>query len=96
MPEALPENSIDAYIDEGLGQQDKFNQLMEANNNLLHRVFVQNEQGAELLAKWKESLIMTPTLVGESTQFDAGINEGEKRFIRNLITSIQTVEQGNE
>ena len=94
--EALPENSLDAFIDEGLHQADSFKKSVEENNNLLHRVFVQNESGAKLLAKWKDSLIMSPTLTGESTQFDAGINEGEKRFIRNLIISIQSVEQDNE
>lgn len=91
--EALPENSIEAYIDEGLDQQSKFNSLMERNNILLHKVFVQNQDGAELLSKWKDSLIMTPTLAAESTAFEAGLNEGEKRFIRNLITSIQSVEK---
>ncbi len=91
--EALPENSIDAFLDEGQAQQDRFKDLMEKNNILLHKVFVQTEAGVELLNKWRDSLIMTPTLSAESTQFEAGLNEGEKRFIRNLITSIQSVEQ---
>ena len=91
--EALPENSIDEYLDEGLGQTNAFKAQIEKNNILLHKVFVQNEDGVELLARWKESLIMTPTLAPESTPFEAGLNEGEKRFIRNLITSIQSVER---
>lgn len=90
--EALPENSIESYVDEGLNQQQKFKDLMEKNNILLHKVFVQTDAGVELLNKWRDSLIMTPTLAAESTQFEAGLNEGEKRFIRNLITSIQSVE----
>lgn len=90
--EPLPENSIESYVDEGLNQQQQFKDLMEKNNILLHKVFVQSEAGVELLNKWRDSLIMTPTLAAESTVFEAGLNEGEKRFIRNLITSIQSVE----
>ncbi len=90
--EALPENSIDAYLDEGLEQTDSFKAQMEKNNILLHKVFVQNADGVELLNKWRDSLIMTPSLAPESTQFEVGLNEGEKRFIRNLIISIQSVE----
>jgi len=88
----LPENSIDAFLDEGLNAEKKFKELMEKNNILLHRVFVQNEAGAELLAKWKDSLLMMPTLSAESTQFGAGMCEGEKRFIRNIIIAIESVE----
>ena len=91
--EALPENSIEAYIDEGLASQEKFNVLMERNKVLLHKVFVQSEDGAELLAKWRDSLMMIPTISAESTQFGAGIIEGEKTFIRNVIISIQSVEK---
>ena len=91
--EALPENSIDAFLDLTKDQEDRNRALFEKNNILLHQVFVQNEQGAELLVKWRDSLMMTPTLSPESSQFEAGLNEGEKRFIRNLITSIKSVEQ---
>ena len=90
--EPLPENSIDEYVEAGLDQTDRFKAKMEKNNILLHQVFVQNDKGAELLAKWRDSLIMTPTLDQDSTVLAAGLNEGEKRFIRNLITSIQSVE----
>tara|TARA_R110002020_G_scaffold171360_3_gene361386 strand:+ start:1011 stop:1298 length:288 start_codon:yes stop_codon:yes gene_type:complete len=93
MPEALPENSIDAFLDEGLEQTNSFKDAMEQNNILLHKVFVQNQDGVELLNKWRDSLIMTPTLDQDSTVMAAGLNEGEKRFIRNIITAIQSVEQ---
>ena len=94
--EALPENSIDAFIDEGIEQGKKNRDLFLSNNHLLHKVFMQNESGVELLGKWRDSLMMTPTLEGQSTQFEAGLNEGEKRFIRNLIVAIQTVENDYE
>jgi hypothetical protein len=94
--EALPENDLESFMQQGIDQDAKNKILFDKNNHLLHRVFVQSEIGAELLAKWRDSLMMVPTLASDSTQFDAGMNEGEKRFIRNLIVSIQSVEQDNE
>lgn len=91
--EALPENSIDAFLDEGLDQQDSFNKSAEKSAILLHRVFVQNEHGAELLEKWKNDLLMIPTILPESSQFGAGLTEGGKMFVRNIITQVQSVEK---
>ena len=90
--EALPENSIDAFLDEGLSQQEAFNKSAEKSAILLHKVFVQNEDGAELLEKWKNDLLMIPTILPESSQFGAGLTEGGKMFVRNIITQIQSVE----
>ena len=94
--EALPENDIDAFFAESEDQQKKNDELFLSNSHLLHKVFMQNEHGKELLSKWRDSLIMTPTLEGQSTQFEAGLNEGEKRFIRNLIVAIQSAENDYE
>ena len=90
--DSLPENSLEAFELDGEEQQKKFRELMEKNNILLHKVFVQNQDGADLLNKWRDSLMMIPTINADSTQFGAGIVEGEKTFIRNIITSIQSVE----
>ncbi len=60
---------------------------------LLHQVFVQNEKGKELLSKWNEILINTPSFDANSTQFDAGLNEGEKRFVRNILLHLKQVEE---
>ncbi len=60
---------------------------------MLHRVFVQNEYGAELLEKWKNDLLMIPTILPESSQFGAGLTEGGKMFVRNIITQVQSVEK---
>ena len=92
MVEALPENSLEAFYDEADEQKKRDAVLFEKNNILLHKVFVQNEDGVELLNKWRESLMMIPTINSESSMFGAGIIEGEKTFIRNIITSIQSVE----
>ena len=91
--EPLPENSIDEFLDAGLKATESVTRNANQTAERLHRLFVQNPDGAALLSTWKDSLIMVPVLTAESTQFEAGINEGEKRFIRNLIISIQSVEQ---
>ena len=91
--ESLPENSIDEFLNEGLNQQELFNKLNDKQANLLHKVFVQNEDGAALLDKWKNDLLMIPTILPESSQFGAGLTEGGKMFIRNIIVQIQSVEQ---
>ena len=90
--EALPENSIDEFLDEGLKQANEFNALADENAVLLHKVFKQSPEGAELLEKWKNDLLMIPTILPESSQFGAGLTEGGKMFIRNIIVQIQSVE----
>ena len=91
--EALPENSIDAFIQQGIDQADSFNKSADSAAVLLHQVFVQNEHGAKLLEKWKNDLLMIPTILPESTQFGAGLTEGGKMFVRNIIFQVQSVEQ---
>jgi hypothetical protein len=95
-PQELPENSLEAFFDEGLEQQELYNQMVEKQANRLHRLFVQNEEGKALLQEWKNSLIMVPTVSANSTQFEAGINEGVKLFIRNIINQVESVEKGDE
>ena len=91
-PHELPENSIDAFLDEGLKQTERTKALFDKKSVLLHKVFKQSEDGVELLSQWRESLMMIPTISPDSSQFGAGIIEGEKSFIRNIITAIQSVE----
>jgi hypothetical protein len=91
--EPLPENSLEDYIDEGLRQQENYNKLQDKNAVLLHKVFKQSEDGAELLNKWTKDLLMIPTILPESSQFGAGLTEGGKMFIRNIIVQIESVEQ---
>lgn len=59
---------------------------------LLHQVFEQNKLGKELMTIWKDGLINMPSLDGNSTQFAAGLNEGEKRFVRNILLLLKQVE----
>lgn len=64
----------------------------DKNNQLIHQVFEQNPQGKELLALWKDTLISVPTVTPNSTQFEAGIAEGKKTVVREIILAINSVE----
>lgn len=69
-------------------------QMWNELEQLIHQVFEQNPQGKQLLTLWKEALIMSPTVTPNSTQFQVGIEEGKKEFIRNIYLTIKSV-QGN-
>lgn len=89
----VEEGSLEHFIDEGLKAQAVFKQLAEKNAILIHKVFSQTDPGRELLDKWKNDLIMVPSVLPHYTQFEAGIAEGAKMFIRNIISQIETVEK---
>ena len=63
-------------------------------DNLIHKVFSQNEEGKELLGIWGKTLMMMPTANPNDDSIQIGINEGTKRFIRNIIVTIEKVERG--
>ena len=88
----MVENSLEQFLDEGNAQQQKFKELAEKNAILIHKVFEQSEDGRELLAKWKDDLVMVPSVQPHYTQFEAGMAEGAKMFIRNIIIQVNTVE----
>jgi len=83
--ESLSEEDVEKLDSEQRSQWDKV-------NNLIHQVFQQNPQGKELLSLWKESLISVPTVTPNSTQFEAGIAEGKKTVVREIILAINSVE----
>jgi hypothetical protein len=69
-------------------------QMWDEAEQLIHKVFKQSPNGKKLLATWQKALIMTPTVTPNSTQFQAGIAEGEKSFIRGILLTIDNVEKG--
>lgn len=76
-----------------VAKQKSINIEMQSKlDNLIHRVFKQNKDGAELLSIWKEALILTPTVTPNSTQMQVGIEEGRKEFIRRIYLTIKNVE----
>jgi len=79
---------------ETLRQQKDGEVESERLDYLIHKVFAQTEEGKELLYKWKEALIMTPTVESGIDMAESGIREGQKRFIRGIILTINRVEKG--
>ena len=76
---------------EALRQQQDNEAKSNKIDYLIHRVFEQSEAGKELITKWKEALIMTPTADGGMDMLDVGIREGQKRFIRGILLTIKRV-----
>lgn len=89
-------NSIDDFFELGSKSQEEFKRVVEKDAILVHKIFAQNEDGRELLARWKEFLMMTPTVHAQATQFEAGIAEGHKECIRTIIHNIKMFEQSVE
>lgn len=59
---------------------------------LIHQAFKQNDAGRELLALWKETLIMQATVQPGIDPTYSAINEGKKEFIRNILLTIERIE----
>lgn len=57
----------------------------------MHRLFVQNEEGAEVLNGWVENILQAPLPV-DSTAFAQGIAEGQRTFIRHILQMIANEE----
>lgn len=84
--------SIDEFLDEGVKQRELFSRLVEKKAIKVHKVFAQTTEGKELLQEWIEDLIMIPSVTPDSTQFEAGINEGAKQFVRHIINQCQKLD----
>lgn len=74
-------------------QVEEFKAKGEHLDYLIHKTFVQNEDGAELYALWRESLIMSPTAEQGMDMIGIGIREGMKTFIRKIGLTIKKVEE---
>lgn len=59
---------------------------------LIHKLFKQTDEGKELLGVWMQSLIFKPCAEPGMDTLEIGINEGYKRFIRNIKLTIDRVE----
>jgi len=87
-------------LDSGFDPKEALRQQTENESNaqrldyLIHKVFEQTPEGKELIETWKEALIMTPTVVSGEDNKEDGIREGQKRFIRGIILTVNRVERG--
>lgn len=84
--------SLEDWEAEAQEAQKKQMGELQKYRELIHRTFEQTESGQELLTQWTEVMIMTPSIHANSTQFEAGIMEGKKQFVRDIITMIKSVE----
>lgn len=63
-------------------------------STMYHDVFVKDLQGARLLKEWEDAYVWSPIVEENSTQFEAGINEGAARVVRLIKRRIESAENG--
>lgn len=87
-------DELDSGVDvkEAQRQTEQAKAKAEKLDYLIHQIFSQNEKGRELLETWKETLIMSAGADEGMDLISVGIKEGYKRFIRNIILTINRVE----
>jgi len=83
---------LDEWEEDQKKSQAEFAENSLRQSSLVYQVF-STEAGQELLAKWKETLINTPTAMPGLDLITIGMNEGEKRFVRSIMQAIKTHEE---
>jgi len=92
-------NNVERIFDDLLEAQDekesyisKFKESEDKINGLIHRVFIQNEDGKKLLEYWVNEFVLSPSIQPQFTQFEAGLTEGGKNFVRRILLAIHKAE----
>ena len=85
-------NAFDNIFPANFGMPEQETEEGKRIDYLIHQAFCQNDAGAELIALWKEILIMEPTVEPGIDPAFSAINEGKKQFIRNILLTIKRVE----
>jgi len=75
---------------------DTFDIENEKLKGMIYRVFVENPDGAKLLEFWVNEFVLSPSIQPNYTQFEAGLIEGGKNFVRKLILIINDAEKREE
>ena len=80
--------------DEGIKKTQE-NQKAEAKAiaSRIHRVFVQNDDGAKVLEDLIAMTLLRATVTPQATQFEAGINEGRADIVRQILQNIEIAER---
>jgi hypothetical protein len=80
--------------DEGIRQtQEEQAEKAREIASLFHRVFKQNADGKRLLNLMMEATLLRPTVLPDSTEFDAGIREGRCDMVRQILQNIELAER---
>ena len=76
-------------------QSDALAEFQKAEGKVSEMVYAvfDTEQGKKLLEYWVDNHVLTPSINPQSTQFEAGLIEGEKNFVRRIILSMHKAEQ---
>lgn len=83
-------------MDEWDDQKDEANKLAGdqalRESSLVYQVF-STEPGKLLMSKWIKLLMDVPTATTGMDMLTIGLNEGEKRFVRSILQSINLHEK---
>ena len=63
-------------------------------DTLIHIVFYQTDPGVELLNMWKRTTLMRSSTSSGNDLLNIGLEEGRKDFVRNIISTIEGVNNG--
>ena len=85
-------NPFDEIDIDNFGVNQEETDAQKRIDYLVHRAFQQNDAGQELLGYWKDTLVMRPTVEPGMDAYTVGINEGMKTFIRNILLTIERIE----
>jgi hypothetical protein len=83
---------IDRDLTEVFGEQAQKQSRAAA---LAYRLFVQSDDGAEFLQFMRDNFTALPVLTADSTQFGAGIREGQNTVVRYIEWLCREHEQAN-
>jgi hypothetical protein len=82
---------IDQWDDESNKSQAEFEKQALLETSLLFSVF-STPSGKQLIERWKDHLMYSPTAKPTMNTLSIGINEGQKTFIRSILQAIKTHE----
>lgn len=82
---------LDQWDEDAKKSQAAFQKQAILDSSLLYAVF-STPQGKQLIARWTDHLIHSATAVPGCDMITIGMNEGQKTFIRGIITNIKLFE----
>ena len=86
-------NADELSVDEILKTQTDALHVARDYQELVHLVFKQNRNGKRLLGIWTDKLLAQGVFKNTLDPIDAAINEGEHRFVRNIIKAVKNVSE---
>jgi hypothetical protein len=91
------EDQENAFDELGAKSDDKSQNISKKHEKmdyLIHRIFYQTDEGVQLLNIWKNTTLMNASARSGSDLLTIGLSEGKKDFVRNIILTIEGVNNG--